>query len=61
MQNINPLWLVLLAVALFSQGMWLFLDARKHGLNRWLWGILGLLNFPSSLLVYLLVRKRKDS
>jgi hypothetical protein len=60
MQKINPLWLVLLGVVVFCQGLWIFLDAKKHGLNSWLWGILGLLNVPSSLVVYLLVRNWKE-
>mgnify|MGYP000978757477 CR=1 FL=1 len=56
MEKINPLWLVLLGIAVFCQGLWIFLDAGRHGLNRWLWGLLGLLNIPTSLIVYLLVR-----
>ncbi len=56
MEKINPLWLLLLGIAVFCQGLWIFLDARRYGLNRWLWGILGLLNIPTSLVVYLLVR-----
>jgi hypothetical protein len=62
MQQISPWWFVL-AGALFCQGMWIFQDARRHGLNRWLWGILGLLNIPTSLIVYLLIRnwQRKNA
>jgi hypothetical protein len=29
-------------VAAFICAIWLFLNSRKHGLNRWLWGIFGL-------------------
>lgn len=48
-----------LAVLLFSQALWIFFDARKRGENPWLWGLLGLLNVPSSLIVYLLVTRGK--
>lgn len=50
---------LLLAVLLLAQALWIFHDARKRGENAWLWGLLGLLNVPSSLLVYLLVTRRK--
>ncbi|NLY90340.1 MAG: sigmaY antisigma factor component [Firmicutes bacterium] len=49
----------LLAVLVLTQALWIFHDARKRGENAWLWGLLGLLNVPSSLLVYLLVTRRK--
>jgi hypothetical protein len=58
--KINIWLLVLLAVILLCQGTWIFIDARKRGEIAWLWGLLGLLNFPSSLLVYLLVTRRKE-
>ncbi|NLW55898.1 MAG: hypothetical protein GX050_04660 [Firmicutes bacterium] len=58
--NSKSWWLyILLAVLLFSQALWIFTDARKRGENAWLWGLLGLLNVPSSLIVYLLVTRRK--
>ena len=50
---------LLLAVLVLTQALWIFHDARKRGENAWLWGLLGLLNVPSSLLVYLLVTRRK--
>ncbi|NLC52720.1 MAG: sigmaY antisigma factor component [Firmicutes bacterium] len=54
-------WLAypLIAVLLLTQALWIFHDARKRGENAWLWGLLGLLNVPSSLIVYLLVTRRK--
>lgn len=51
----------LIAVLLLAQALWIFQDARKRGENAWLWGLLGLLNIPSSLLVYLLVTRRKKN
>lgn len=49
-------WMVLLTI-LLAQSIWIFLDASKHGENKWLWGFFGLLNTPSSLLVYLIVTR----
>lgn len=60
--NANPVsWplYLLFAVLAFTQALWIFYDARKRGENHWLWGLLGLLNVPSSLIVYLLVRSYK--
>ena len=46
------------AAILLTQSIFLFLNARKHGHNYWLWGILGLIQAPIPLLVYLIfVRK----
>lgn len=57
--------LVLIAFILICQGSWMFWNARKHGHNAWLWGFLGLIQFPSYLIIYLIfvrkVFKRKDS
>jgi hypothetical protein len=47
----------LLAAVLLSQSLWIYLDARKRGDHKFLWGFFGLLNCPSSLLVYLLVTR----
>lgn len=61
-----PLWAwLLLALLLFGQGLWIYRDAARRGRPALLWGLFGLLNFPSSLLVYLvatrgLERGRKD-
>lgn len=52
-------WYIPLAILLLAQALWIFFDAEKRGENRWLWGLLGLLNVPSSLIVYLLVTRRK--
>ena len=48
---------ILIAVILTSQGLWMFNDARKRGMNKWLWGFFGLLNCPSNLIVYLIVSR----
>jgi len=59
MKNVNlPIYAwVLLGVLLFAQASWIFFDASKRGENKWIWGIFGLLNVPSSLIVYLLVTR----
>lgn len=37
---------------LFAQGFLLFMDAKKRGRYKWFWGIIGLINFPSSSILY---------
>ncbi|MFE4522097.1 sigma-Y antisigma factor component [Cytobacillus firmus] len=50
--------LIIVGVILIAQSMFLFLDARKHGHNYWLWGIIGLIQAPMPALFYLIfVRK----
>ncbi|MGN1402081.1 MAG: transcriptional regulator [Bacillus sp. (in: firmicutes)] len=55
---------LLTATLLLSQSIAMFLSARKHGKNPWFWGLIGLLNFPSSAIIYYLVviypLKRKE-
>lgn len=50
------LWIILIC-ALLTQGSWIFWDASKRGENKWLWGLFGLLNIPSNLIVYLIVTR----
>ncbi|MDZ5470166.1 sigma-Y antisigma factor component [Bacillus sp. 31A1R] len=50
--------LIIVGIILLSQSLFLFIHARKHGHNFWLWGIIGLIQVPMPLLFYLLfVRK----
>ncbi|MFP7444456.1 sigma-Y antisigma factor component [Bacillus infantis] len=44
--------LLLIAVILISQSVFLFLHARKRGHHYWLWGLIGLIQAPMPLLVY---------
>jgi hypothetical protein len=54
-----PWWAwLLVTVVLLSQGTWLFLDARRRGARPWLWGLLGLVQFPMPLLLYWLIVRR---
>lgn len=50
--------LVTIAILLFSQGLWMFYDAGKRSEPKWLWGFLGLIHFPSSLIIYLIVTRK---
>lgn len=57
-EEISPLGITLIAFILFTQSVFLFLHARKHNHNYWLWGIVGLIQVPMPLLFYLIfVRK----
>lgn len=48
---------IIFGVLLLVQGLWVFNDAPKRGMNRYIWGIFCLLNTPSNLLVYLIVSR----
>ncbi len=53
-----PVWaFALLAVLLLAQATWIYLDAARRGERKLLWGLFGLCNIPSSLIVYLLVTR----
>lgn len=56
MMKIKISVLILALAIVVVQGTWIFLNARKRGEKYyWLWGLLGLTNFPSALIVYLIV------
>ncbi len=51
-----PVWAwFILVTLLLCQATWIFNDAKRRGYNAWAWGALGLLNVPSSLIIYYLV------
>lgn len=50
-------WAIVILL-LLSQGTWMFLDAKKRGHNYWLWGTLGLIQFPTYLLIYLIFARK---
>jgi hypothetical protein len=52
--------LVLITVApiLLAQGLYLFIDARKREHYPWLWGLWGLIQAPTPLIVYLIVVRK---
>lgn len=47
----------LIALILLGQAAWIYRDAQARGEKKFLWGLFGLLNFPSSVLVYLIVTR----
>ncbi|CAM3780457.1 sigma-Y antisigma factor component [Mesobacillus thioparans] len=57
-EELSPLMIAVVVSILLIQSIFLFTNARKHGHNYWLWGILGLIQAPMPLLFYMLfVRK----
>lgn len=58
-------WLAVIVIV-FTQGIWLFTDARKRNARYWFWGIWGLTTFPMPTLLYLIfvrkvfARKKKE-
>lgn len=50
--------LIVVGVILICQSTFLFIDARKHGHNYWLWGIVGLIQAPMPTLFYLLFARK---
>jgi len=46
-----------LFIVLSLQSFWIFKDAEKRGMNKWLWGIFGFLNTPTNLLIYLIISR----
>lgn len=51
---ILPFALILVTI----QGTIIFRDAIKNNIpNPWIWGIIGLMNIPSSAIIYLIYRK----
>lgn len=57
LRNVPAAVFILIAMALFAQATWIYLDAEKRGTNKWLWGFFGLLNVPSNLIIYLIVTR----
>lgn len=42
----------------FTQGTWLFIDARKRESCPWFWGLWGMISFPMPLILYLLIVRK---
>jgi len=52
------IFLIIVIPLLFLQALWIFIDAKKRGEKYyWAWGLFGLLNIPSSLIIYLFVTR----
>ena len=62
MSEFPPIAWVFLSVLVVTQATWIFRDARLRGESyAWLWGLFGLINVPSSLIVYILVTRRGNT
>lgn len=44
-------WVVITTI-LLCQSIFIFLSARKREKNAWFWGFIGLLNFPTGMILY---------
>ncbi len=58
LSKIPPILWIIIVFALLTQGVWIFYDASRRGENKWLWGLYGLIQVPSSLIVYLIVTRK---
>ncbi|ADQ04993.1 hypothetical protein Calow_1446 [Caldicellulosiruptor owensensis OL] len=57
-EKIPPYLLIILFTLLMAQAIYIFFDAKNSGEKYYfLWGLFGLLNFPSSLIIYLLITR----
>lgn len=58
MNEINVVSISILLILVTIQGTLIFRDAVKKNIpNPWIWGIIGLMNIPSSTIIYLIYRK----
>ncbi len=58
MTQVEKILIIFLLIILIIQGTLIFRDAMKKGLpNPWIWGIIGLMNIPSSAIIYLVYRR----
>ncbi|WPX07850.1 hypothetical protein [Anaerocellum danielii] len=57
-EKIPPVFFIILFILLMLQAVYIFFDAKNRGEKYYfLWGLFGLLNFPSSLIIYLLITR----
>lgn len=54
------LQLAFLALILLSQGTTLFVLAKKRGKRAWLWGLLGIIQFPLPAIFYYFIVVRSS-
>lgn len=58
LDNLSLIVIIGVISILFVQSTLLFIDARKHTKYPWVWGIVGLIQFPFPTIFYLIfVRK----
>ena len=56
MDSMKVYLLLLCGLIVLAQSIFMFIDARKNGFNQWTWGILGLIQSPIPLILYLIVK-----
>lgn len=62
MSTFPAILLFLLGALVVAQATWIFRDARRRGEGyAWLWGLFGLINVPSSFIVYILVTRHGNA
>jgi hypothetical protein len=59
MNKIDLYILPIVALILLVQSIYLFIDARKNGMNYWFWGIIGLIQVPMPAIFYWLVKRSR--
>lgn len=59
MNKVDIIILPIVAIILLIQSIYLFIDARKNGMNYWFWGIIGLIQAPMPLIFYFLVKRSR--
>lgn len=58
MDKLKIVLMIIIIIALLIQGTLVFRDAIKSKIPfPWIWGILCLMNIPSSLIIYLVFKK----
>ncbi|MET3193474.1 transcriptional regulator [Bacillus sp. OAE603] len=59
----NSIILVLVFIILISQSILLFTNAKKRNRSSWLWGLVGMIQFPfpSIFFYFLVVRKDRNA
>lgn len=56
--EITPRLLIIILILVSIQGILIFRDAVKNNIpNPWIWGIQGLMNIPTSAIIYLVFKK----
>ncbi|MFP7495437.1 transcriptional regulator [Terribacillus saccharophilus] len=58
--NNEQIIIIFVIPILLAQGIWLYIDAKKRGTYAWAWGIVGLIQFPTPLLLYYIFIIRRD-
>lgn len=56
--NKEFIMIAIVLVVLIIQGTFIFRDSLRNKIpNPWIWGLIGLMNIPSSLIIYLIYKR----